>query len=45
MARQLYIVFVASGERSLITLCDEQAPVTCSTLWTALARPQPAASS
>ena len=39
MARQLYVDFVASGERSLITLYDEQAPVTCSTLWTALARP------
>ncbi|MEQ9812548.1 MAG: DUF3830 family protein [Azospirillaceae bacterium] len=39
MARKLYLEFVDSKVRSLITLYDENAPVTCNTLWDALAKP------
>lgn len=37
--RQLYMEFVDSGPRGVITLYDENAPRTCETLWTALSKP------
>ena len=37
--RQLYADFVDTGERAVITLYDHNAPVTCDTLWQALATP------
>ncbi|MCW2305956.1 DUF3830 family protein [Rhodobium gokarnense] len=37
--RQLYIEFVDSRARGIITLYEENAPTTCETLWNALANP------
>ena len=37
--RQLYAAFVDTGERAVITLYKRNAPVTCDTLWQALATP------
>ncbi len=38
-ARQLYLTFVDSGARGILTLYEDEAPVTCETLWQALATP------
>lgn len=37
--RNLYVEFVESGTRGVVTLYEQHAPVTCETLWTALAEP------
>ena len=39
MARQLYVKFVESDVRALITLNEGPAPKTTAALWGALARP------
>jgi hypothetical protein len=39
MARALYVEFVAAKVRATISLYEENAPVTCRTIWDALARP------
>lgn len=37
--RKLYIEFVATGTRGIIDLYEDNAPITCETLWGALAQP------
>jgi hypothetical protein len=37
--RQLYLRFASTGTQGVIDLYEENAPVTCDTIWKALARP------
>ncbi len=37
--RQLYLDFIETGVRGVVTLYEDNAPVTCQTLWGALAEP------
>ena len=37
--RKLYFEFTKAGARGIVTLYDQNAPVTCDKLWTALAKP------
>ncbi|MCB9966412.1 MAG: DUF3830 family protein [Geminicoccaceae bacterium] len=39
MARSLYVEFTEARVRSIITLNEDNAPVTCATIWEALVRP------